>query len=222
MQSSQGVIANSINKTRRRNRRNRRRRGAPIRAQLRSIDKFIGRQQNAIEFKYVDTTVSDTAVSWNGVYGVLNNPSQDITDQARIGDSLFNKYLEIRYRVFNNGSDGAGLRLIILKDHSDVITAVNQVLGATGTNLALTSNYIWDNRKNFKVLVDEIIQCDGTRQSNTMGYIKRKLNFRTQFSAASTTIETNSLKMIHINNTNPTASTFMEFYASVRLVFSDE
>lgn len=197
-----------------RNRR-RRRRGGP----LARLARQIGRIQQAVETKYIDTSIADATPSWNGSMGIFNDPGQDITDQSRIGDSIFMKYLEMRFKYDENGSGSSGVRIIILLDFENVITSTNQVLGSTGSAQALLSNYIWDRRFRRKILYDRVFHCDGVQQKSVFGTFKIRIPYRVQFSAATTTIYTNALQIMHITDIG--AATYPVLTGAVRIAYAD-
>lgn len=154
-----------------------------------------------VEYKY--TTISDTGTvqSYNGGYAEMCSPSVGNTDTTRIGDSIKMQHLTLRGCAKYNsaGTDGQTLRLVIFKDKQNKITAVSDIVDTVGTVNAPYFNKVYDNRFQTKFIYDRTFYVNSQRIEVPF-HIELPINMHKQFQAATTTVQTGSLKYLIISD----------------------
>lgn len=179
----------------------------------------IGRINNSIEKKYFDVGINDTSVDWDGQVIPLSNILPGTADTQRIGDSVYLKHLEVQNLFFRNAANCTGIRVIIYIDHQNTLADVSDILTASGGTSSIISPIQWDNRKQFKILYDQVTLIDGTWKSRVTKVFKLKTPYRIQYAAGPVT-KTNQLKMLYISDVSGLLTT-PTFRSTCRLIFTD-
>lgn len=178
-----------------------------------------------IEFKYKDTSLSQTAFDWSGSIATLNNPAQGQTDTTRIGDSIKVQSLKIRGTV--NNASGANItsncRLIVFWDEQEQISTAADLLENTASTVTPFSPKHYDKRFRSIVLFDQMVTMSSVSGSNSAFRnfeIELPIGKHTQFSAASTTINTGALKFLYISDLVTSNLPTITYYA--RVFYTDD
>lgn len=176
------------------------------------------------EVKYDDTFFRANAVNWGGAeLGILNNPPQGITDTSRIGDTIYCKSMFIRHSFLRLDSTTCDfVRVIYIQDYRNTISSITDLLASSFSDAAaIYANYVWDKRRDYKVLWDRIVNISPGLRSAAYFTTKIRLKCRTQFNGATTTIEQNAIKCFMITDQSPLIANFPAYSADVRLMYTD-
>jgi hypothetical protein len=179
---------------------------------------------NKAELKYADFLVGRNNVDSDGALGSLNVISQGDADTSRDGDQIVMKSVCIMANFIHNGADtmGIGLRFIVYMDKLNTSTQVDDVINTVSADSAPISTYVWDNRFNYEILVDDLVTPDGVYCQIVNRKYEINLNSRkTQFEAGTTTITKGALKYIIISDVDSTEMNFPTIYFRSRLTFID-
>ncbi len=193
-------------------------------AQVKKNQSDIRKIKSGFEDKFHDTTIAGLAIDNVGQISVLNNPAQGDTDSTRDGDSIMNKWIDIRgYIVVNTGATDQVnvVRFLLLWDKQVTIGNAGDVLESVGNVNAPMSPYKHDRRHQYMVLEDFTVSLSQNGSSAIKKIrIIHKLNKKTQFNAASTTINTGCLNLVMISD-EATASLPPTFVFTSRVHFLD-
>lgn len=170
-----------------------------------------------IEYKILDSTGLAGAVDYSGGVVTLNSVAQGTADNQRIGDSLKVQNNVLRWFMQRNGQDCL-FRIILFWDEQNQITAVSDLLEATGSPQSINSPKNYDNRFRTKVIFDEVHRLTTNTPLITRD-MTHAINLHTQFFAASTTIRTGALKLAVVSNVTTTNLPTYTYYN--RLSFTD-
>ncbi len=202
----------------------RKRRPLSSSAQVKKNKADIRKIKSGFEDKFHDTTVGGLLIDNVGQISVLNNPAQGDTDSTRDGDSIMNKWIDLRgYITINTGATDQVnvVRFLLLWDKQVTIGNAGDVLESVGNVNAPTSPYKHDRRHQFMVLEDFTVSL---AQNGSSGIKKiriiHKLNKKTQFNSASTTINTGCLNLVMITD-EPTGGLRPNFVFRSRVHFLD-
>jgi hypothetical protein len=153
----------------------------------------------------------------------LNNMDQGLGDSSRVGDRIQCIRLTFKlWRVIPGSASGRfSCRFLLIIDRQNTIDAVDKVFLGVDSNACPLLQFVKDYRKQFVVLFDSgsnhMDQYNkGETSRRTMG-----LNLRTQFSAASATITTGSLKLICISNQSENSNSKPILLGTVRVDYTD-
>ncbi len=179
---------------------------------LKLVRKVIRSQE--IKFIQLDGTAFP---DWSGTQ--ISNiflPTQGLTDQNRIGDSITTKSL--RLAVTMSAVDApTSIRLIIIVDKHNTVATLEEVLFTTGSAQIIVSDYNHDTRKEFIVLYDKVVNLEfPSYDTNVMVslpkiiYKKKLMNMRNKkivFNAGTTTVNVNKVRFWMVSDINPTNPT---------------
>lgn len=182
------------------------------------------RLQRAQEIKHWDTSIDQPNIGWTGAdLGSLNIPPQGTGDEDRIGDQIFCKTLWLRHSVLRVDSTVTDfVRVIIIQDYRSTISNLGQVLQSNLNNAnAIYSQYVFDKRKDYKVLWDKIVNISPGYRSAAYFTTKIKLNFKTQYNDGTTAIEKNRIKLFVLSDTDPVFDNKPAYFISARLLYYD-
>lgn len=196
--------------------------GKPSTAQLVHLAlSQIGKIQQSQELKYVSIMTDDTDVVYNPVIYLVSDIDQGLSDSQRVGDAVLMKDLDVRLNVLHDNSSATGIRLIFFIDKQNTITSASDLLVTTGSDEALVSHYVWDNRKQFTVLYDSVLEVDGTYKSKLCRHFNIPINKRMQLDAGTATVNTNALKCIYLSEVAPAAGNKPRLILNTRLTYLD-
>lgn len=178
-----------------------------------------------IEYKIYDNITANSTPDYNGTIVSLNLPAQGTADTQRIGDSIKCQHLVVRGQVVNNPSASIlnHTRVILVWDEQNQITALSDLLETTGSSNVVFSPKHYDKRFRSNVLYDQMFTTSTYSGSQAFWKdfeINLPIDKHTQFSAASTTINTGALKMILMSSGVTTNLPSVTFYS--RLSFTDD
>lgn len=167
-----------------------------------------------IEYKYIDTVDTGSNPTYAGGYATFTMPAAGTGDSQRIGDSVKLQRLmmrgEIRYATA--GTDGQTVRLIIVNDKQNKISAVSDLLDSNylSTVNAVNAPKNYDKRFQTKILYDRSFLVNSQNIERRF-VINLPLNFHAQFDAAGSTIDSGSLKYFLVSDqmTNPPTVNFV-------------
>lgn len=172
------------------------------------------------EYKFTDDLLNGQLFDNNGLMLTFNDGiTQGANDNQRVGDSIKNQSLTIRYYLANNAPGVPSMaRVIVLWDPQVRITAVNQVLENTGTPLAPISAKLYDTRFQSRFLYDRIHNIYPDKPQDYVDIVI-PVNLHTQYLAGSTTLTTGALRLILISNQVGAAAPSMTMFG--RLTYTD-
>jgi len=172
-----------------------------------------------IEYKHSDTNGAPAAVDYTGgVLTLLSSISQGITDQQRIGDSIKVQNNMIRFSIARNGTD-ALVRVILIWDKQNQISATSDVLELVGAANAPLSPKNYDKRFRSQILFDKTYSLDANR-SILHDECALDVDQHVQFSAGTTTPVTGDLILMTISNLVTTNLPTFGYYN--RVTFTDD
>lgn len=172
------------------------------------------------EYKYNPASGNTSAVDYNGLLGVLNNPAQGITDTTRTGDSIKCQHLTLRGIVSRNPTGDSVFRVILFWVQNPIpsLTAA-LILQYAGSVQAPISPKLYDNRFQTKFLLDRTYTMD-TDESTKKFTISMPINRHTQFDQSTSTITTGLLYVLFISDASPAGADPTITWNS-RLTFTD-
>lgn len=177
---------------------------------------------NAIntEYKAYDVTSVAGSVDYNGgVSSLAALISQGTTDNQRIGDSLKLQNLTLRYIGVRNTADSI-LRVMVIFDPQNKISAVTDVLAATGSAISVVSPKNYDKRFYSNVLYDRTMTLTSADHPYVIEDIVIPVDKHVQYSGGTTTVNTGDLKLLVISNVVTTNLPTLTYYA--RLTYTDD
>lgn len=174
------------------------------------------------EVKYHDIAIA-VQPDWDGNGPVdLANIAQGLSDNNRIGDQVRVTSINFKWIAYNINSGCSYIRVIVIRDHQDLIGSMNDILQVTGNLPAFQSHYVHDKRPQYTVLFDKYFHIDNTLQDSQQQRWYKKLNFKIQYVASSTSvISKNQIKAFAISDVSPQATNLPELYGYMRLNYYD-
>jgi len=173
--------------------------------------KWVATLVNA-EYKYYDVSPSLPIVSnYNGyLTGALCAPPQGVDVESRTGDSIKMVNMTLRMVINYNGTNYENVRVIIFLDKENSVTAVGDYLDVIGTATAVLSPKNQINQYDSKTIMDRTYALS---QNRPQIIIKKvfKLNIHQHFSASTTTVKNNAIKMIVVGQQVTSGSSFQYF-----------
>lgn len=161
------------------------------------------RQVGSPEYKYTNDTFAAASTNVGAVYD-LCNPSLGTGDlDERIGDKIRIQHLTIRGH-FNYSTSNAVIRMIIFLDKQDTVGSVGDLLIGAGSPSIVDSSKVYDKRFNTKIYKDIRFVSNTEKPQKIFAY-NFKLNLPVQFSNGTTTINTNSLKLLVVTDVTTAA-----------------
>lgn len=189
-----------------------------------TVKSLVKGMQKKVELKYFDQTIAVNPVTAGGITNVSDITRGDEVTQ-RVGNQVFLKLIEFRLSAsLNTNVTKASIRYIILVDKmgynaptpSDVLES-----GLLGTVYTDVSPYVWDYRKRFTILRDEVLSLTrGGPNEYLTRHLTLKLGFNSFHIGASTTFKNQIYILIVGAETN--VLNLSTFQYNSRLVFTDE
>lgn len=171
-----------------------------------------------IEYKHFDTESLGGAIDFTGGVAILNAMAQGASDQTRIGDSIKVQNNNIRFVMARNGQD-AQVRVIIYWDDQNQITTLANLLQVSGTAASTLSPKNYDLRFRSKILHDQTYNIT-SNFSLVKDEVLLNIDAHTQFSAATTTINTGALKIAIVSNVSGVNLPTISYYN--RCTYTDD
>jgi hypothetical protein len=142
--------------------------------------------------------------TWS-VTDLTSGIAQGVTDSERTGDSI--KLMELNIRGYLEGNSntnyigGVNFRIVVTRSVDEALD-VADVFVDSGSVLAPVSQFVWDTRKQYVVIHDELYTTQATAYdaTNLFGrgvnfHLHRKLNSHSQFLSNSTTVEKGAIQV---------------------------
>jgi hypothetical protein len=204
-----------------------------IKRKLRTIDspelKFITNSNQTFSTNFTNSTPVAPIL--------LNGCARNTGDNARIGDRVYYKNMELNLQLIGNKNTGAAynsyVRVLVFVDRNPrgTATTISSLFGVTTPPVMSIYNYqSTDFRKRYRVLFDRLVKMvpaswNGTTpfDSNQVIRIKRKLGFQTDYSLGTAgtiaDIDTNSVHICAL--TDDSSASDIAFTGSYILYYSD-
>lgn len=178
-----------------------------------------------IEYKKSDTIVTGATPDYNGTIVEVNTPAQGIADNQRIGDSIKVQSITIRGQVTNVNTANIlnNVRVMLVWDDQNQISTIADLLETTGSYQVVFSPKHYDKRFRSNILYDQLFTVSthlGSQAFFRDFEISLPINRHTQFNAATTNINTGSLKFILISGNVTSNLPIVNWYA--RMSFTDD
>ncbi len=150
--------------------------------------------------------------NWNGqIVENLNNPAVGDNDNLRNGDNIACTFWELNMTILKpaatDATGNAFVRVIGFWDKQNTIAGTNDVLNTTGDLNMVNQVFNVDHRKEYIVLFDRVFNLTTALNQQIRfshkGSLKKRL---TQFQAASTDVNTGSLKFMIMSNIDDEAA----------------
>jgi len=177
-----------------------------------------------VELKYFDQTIANNPTTAGNIANISDiTRGQDVTQ--RIGNEVYLHRIEFRVSAsLNPNVTKAAVRYIVLVDRMGYnAPAISDVLesGLLGTVYTDISPYVWDYRKRFTVLKDEVLSLTkgGPNEYLTRHFVL-KLGFKSFNIGAATTFKNQLYILIVGAETN--VLNLSTFQYNSRLIFTDE
>lgn len=186
----------------------------------------------AQEYKFFDSKVYATAISNTGSQYALSAVPQGDTDSTRDGDQINLHSIELKVEAYLQGTGGTNdftnqVRLILYQWHpmsTGSQPTVADILqdSASVAQSPTMSNYKWDNRKDYTIVLDRTCNLSGNGPSDE-GYYFKKLwkvpGMPAHFSNGSTTLQSNGLFLYIASDSLVATHPIVNVYA--RCIYSD-
>lgn len=178
-----------------------------------------------IEEKIDDTQQTSVTFDYNGAIDILNNPAQAITDVGRIGDSIKVQKIHIKGTVAGSTTAGtlSNNRLILFWDEQNQVATAADLLETVGSTYSPFSPKHYDKRFRSNILYDQhfsLSTVPGSQAWFKNFEVSLPIGKHTQFSAASTTINTGALKFLYITDVVTSNLPNITYYA--RCFYTDD
>lgn len=192
-----------------------------IRSAVKSVVKDM---QRKIEPKYFDQTIANNPTTSGNIANISDiTRGNDVTQ--RVGNEVFLKTIEFRISAsLNTNVTKAAIRYIVMVDKmgynapvpSDVLETA--LLGTVYTDI---SPYVWDYRKRFTILKDEVLSLTkGGPNEYVTRHFTLRLGFNSYNIGAGTTFKNQIYILIVGAETN--VLNLSTFQYNSRLIFTDE
>lgn len=197
------------------------------------------RQLLNVEYKVYDTYNTGTNISDDGFIFQVCNPGQGDGSSQRDGDSVKIKRLVIRGTI-NCDADqplGSTVRLMVIKTENEYLptgsggTALQDVFAGRdtsgnaiqtiGSGIAIFSPKFYENRKNYRILWEKVIQTDDAYASRRPFKVNLKLNHDILFALGSTTPTSGGLALVAISDSDAAGTDFPAIVYYSRAYFLD-
>ncbi len=184
--------------------------------------KLIRKLNKSTELKYIDSSINDSNVSYDNVsIDTFNDVAQGLGDSQRVGDRLFMTSFDFKFVCGVDNSSAGNIRVIIIYDKANTITSWADLMVNDVDTQRWLSSFTVDRRKEFIVLKDMVINCDGTHYSKQFRRVKKKINKITSFSSGTTTIEVGALKMFFTSDVANAATNKPFLQGYLRINYQD-
>lgn len=152
-----------------------------------------------VEYKQKDFQVNEASINWGGSNYIINDSNQGAGDGQHVGSSIKTQRLTLR-GCFKSADSvtRSNIRMMVIKDKQNVL-AVSDLLAVTGNVGAPFSPKREVTKFESKVLLDRLYSLGPNDQVKHFK-INLPLNFFTQFSGSTSTISSNSLKLVFISD----------------------
>jgi hypothetical protein len=188
-----------------------------IERSIQNLQRGLGKALQGVEHK-VHGYYHGATTTWVGGLIILNTISQGDENSQRIGDSLVMKSLEVRMLI-DSAMAVPYTRVCLIIDKQNTITAVSDFITLGSAALCL-SYPIFNNRAQYSLIMDKCFLHDDVFNTNVIEYFKYSLrDTKTIFTATTTTIETNAVKLIYWS---PIVSSGSSIEIQSRIIFKDE
>lgn len=197
---------------------------------LKKLDYKIKKMARNQESKIFDTIRNDQTTQADGIFWTINNMAQGIEVTERIGDKASISYVKLDFVCKIQSTDPASLvRIIVFLDKQNEITTVTDILEFSnpitviGGIQSYQSEYYRDTRKNYKIIKDIKLQMNPTDKLMVSKKVKFRCNINTLFQNASTTIQTNSIKVLALSTADTVSGAVPpQLYMYSRVFFKDD
>lgn len=196
----------------------------PVGREIRNTVKSIVMGMQKVEPKYFDQTIAVNPVT-NGTIANISDITRGDEVTQRIGNQVFLKSIEFRTSAsLNTNVTKAAIRYIVMIDkmgyNAPVASDVLEV-GLLGSVYTDISPYVWDYKKRFTILRDEVLSLTkGGPNEYVTRHFTLKLNVRSFHIGAATTFKNQIYILIVGAETN--VLNLSTFQYNSRLVFTDE
>lgn len=195
---------------------------------LKKLAKELGsvkkQMKEEVEVKSFDGVMAITGGDWSGqITTSLFAPQQGVTRVMRIGNSVNVTGIDFRYAVQAGiTTANQAIRVILLRSKENTTGSVANVLETSylGTVHAPYAFFNRDKRGDFEILHDETHEFDlnsGSLQQWNRKKIKKQ--FKVEFAASGTNIETNALYCIFVSNVSVSPPTLQ---LAIRTYYTDQ
>lgn len=169
------------------------------------------------EFKYYENESMGNIITYNGViFPNLCIPAQGVTVNQREGDSIKAKTMTMQGTVLLNSTAVEIVRIIVFVDKMNTITTPTQFWEDIGSTLSVLSNKNQDNKYNTKILCDKSFTVDTYHPLHKFKFVC-KIDRHIHFTAGTTTITDNDIKMFVIGQT-VTNGSFFSYHSHISYV----
>ena len=174
----------------------------PVAQKALKVAKFVAGVIN-VEYKWLQVGSSSTVGTWNGTLVTLNSCNQGSGASQRNGDTMKMKSLVIRGEFERNtlGVTSEVCRLIIFIDKDNTITSGSQLLNNYGSNAVVYSQKNEDTKFDSKIIYDKTFVVNDQSFKQIRFNIYKKVGWHTHYTAGTSTIAHNALKMAFFTQT---------------------
>jgi hypothetical protein len=176
----------------------------------------------------------------------LFSPADGTWDTERVGDGVALHSIDMKSvlrcgfvtvdvnpdgtAVDQNYSVGCVFRIILFVDKTNSITTIDELIGtASNEQQVITNGYNVDYKKNVVILYDQTFSVNPTASINSDHYEYKRYTHKfknglpVQFNAATTTVNTNAIKVAYISNviTTEDNSVKPDMLANFRFYYTD-
>lgn len=179
-----------------------------------------------VEKKYFDNDLGVTSVDSSATGTLLQwcTPSQGNTAITRVGDTIHVDKVEVKLEWTSGTTAASTIRFIVLWDKDVTIGNANQILKTLGTISTINSQYNYEYRKNYEVLMDRRYILDTV--TKVSGYINKtiKINKNSIFSGAGgATVRKGTLRFLAVSDiaSGAAATDKPNFILNARTFYTD-
>lgn len=157
-----------------------------------------------VEVKNYDATFASTLIDWNGALTTnMFAPTAGTGQTGRIGVDCTITGMEFRFTATANATAASTLRVLLVVDKKNALTAVNtflqpSLLGTPGAPLAF---YNRNFRNDFTVLYDKVIDFDYSTGNTSHNFVaKSNKKIKVVFDNTSALCNEGAIKLVFVSN----------------------
>lgn len=180
---------------------------------------YADRERKEVEVKRFVDSQTNQAISYSGTVYNLLEPAQGDGVDERIGDVVTAKSILLRYQI-NHADSTNTMRIIVFKYMAPGTPSPSTILESTATTGASLEPINWENRRDIRVLYDNLIASSTYTNATTVekAYIKRI--GKVQFDPAATTSQWGGLFLLAISDSSTVSHPLITFRSSVKYIDS--
>lgn len=177
-----------------------------------------------VEFKYHDTTQSNTNIDDNGIEPNIFDPAQGSAQEQRDGDSVRVKRVVIRgsLKYDSDIATGSVVRLMIVKSTRGLLSPGSNMVDPNyrGNVLAPYFHKLYENRKHYKIIYDKTMTVSASNIARSFK-INLKLDDKVEFDEGTANSTVNAFYLMAVSDAPNAGADFPQITYVSRIYYVD-